>query len=162
MALIEFVAQRFAQESIIITLGLQISAHWIVDFPLFSEEDGRLVTNHHPFTAPIEAHRQWLDDSARILDITGQHYDLVINGVEIGGGSIRIHDSKEQARVLEILGEQMEEMVCCSRTETPLGQPLYSLKPKISEPFTRSAVAWSSTTRRFRLGTGSLRGAADR
>lgn len=88
----------------------KISAHWIVDFPLFSEEDGRLVTNHHPFTAPIEAHRQWLDDSARILDITGQHYDLVINGVEIGGGSIRIHDSKEQARVLEILGEQMEEM----------------------------------------------------
>nr|CDJ93392.1 Aminoacyl-tRNA synthetase domain containing protein [Haemonchus contortus] len=88
----------------------KICAHWIVDFPLFSMEDSQLVSNHHPFTAPIEKHREWLNDEEKFLGITGQHYDLVINGVEIGGGSIRIHDSEEQARVLEILGENTREM----------------------------------------------------
>ncbi|VDO33013.1 unnamed protein product [Haemonchus placei] len=73
-------------------------------------EDSQLISNHHPFTAPIEKHREWLNDEEKTLEITGQHYDLVINGVEIGGGSIRIHDSEEQARVLEILGENTREM----------------------------------------------------
>ncbi|VDM61516.1 unnamed protein product [Angiostrongylus costaricensis] len=90
-----------------------ICAHWIVNFPLFSVEDDKLVATHHPFTAPIEEHKQWLDDSTKISNIVGerrQHYDLVMNGVELGGGSIRIHNSKEQAKVLEILGQDTQEM----------------------------------------------------
>ncbi|CAJ0588992.1 unnamed protein product [Cylicocyclus nassatus] len=88
----------------------KICAHWIVNFPLFSVEDGKVVSSHHPFTAPINEHRKWLDDPKKILEITGQHYDLVLNGVELGGGSIRIHDPEEQAHVLEILGEDTQEM----------------------------------------------------
>ncbi|KAE9417415.1 hypothetical protein Angca_008521, partial [Angiostrongylus cantonensis] len=90
--------------------SFQICAHWIVNFPLFSVEDDKLVATHHPFTAPIEEHKQWLDDSTKISNIVGQHYDLVMNGVELGGGSIRIHNSKEQAKVLEILGQDTQEM----------------------------------------------------
>lgn len=88
----------------------KICAHWIVNFPLFSVEDGRLVATHHPFTAPIEEHQEWLNDTTKISDIVGQHYDLVMNGIELGGGSIRIHNPKEQAKVLEILGQDTQEM----------------------------------------------------
>ncbi|KAK5986079.1 tRNA ligase class II [Trichostrongylus colubriformis] len=88
----------------------QICLHWIVDFPLFSMEDDQLVATHHPFTAPIDSHREWLTDKSKIAKIIGQHYDLVINGVEMGGGSIRIHNSEEQARVLKILQVDTQEM----------------------------------------------------
>ena len=82
---------------------------WVTDFPLF-EQDGDegsgdgLTATHHPFTAPIEedAETLWRGDALRVR---GQHYDLVANGMEIGGGSIRIHDSNMQRHVLdEILG----------------------------------------------------------
>ncbi|KAJ1352807.1 hypothetical protein KIN20_009229 [Parelaphostrongylus tenuis] len=88
----------------------KICAHWIVNFPLFSVEDGKLVATHHPFTAPIDEHQEWLNDVTKIPNVIGQHYDLVVNGVELGGGSIRIHDSKQQAKVLEILGQETQEM----------------------------------------------------
>ncbi|KAL6743954.1 hypothetical protein Aduo_016935 [Ancylostoma duodenale] len=88
----------------------KICAHWIVDFPLFSVEDDKLVSTHHPFTAPVPEHREWLNDPSKIHKITGQHYDLVLNGVELGGGSIRIHNPQEQAHVLKILGEETEEL----------------------------------------------------
>ncbi|VDM70892.1 unnamed protein product, partial [Strongylus vulgaris] len=88
----------------------KICAHWIVDFPLFTVEEGKLSSTHHPFTAPIGEHREWLNNPAKIHEITGQHYDLVMNGVELGGGSIRIHNPGEQAHVLKILGEETEEM----------------------------------------------------
>ncbi|KJH52360.1 aspartate--tRNA ligase [Dictyocaulus viviparus] len=88
----------------------KICAHWIVNFPLFLMEDGKLTATHHPFTAPINEHKHWLNDARKLPEIIGQHYDLVMNGVELGGGSIRIHDANEQAHVLKILGQNIEEM----------------------------------------------------
>lgn len=74
---------------------------WVVDFPLFEEEeDGRITFSHHPFTAPmsIEAMR---DEPETALS---KAYDAVLNGVELGSGSVRIHDPAVQKRVFEILG----------------------------------------------------------
>ncbi|CAI4231575.1 unnamed protein product [Auanema sp. JU1783] len=88
----------------------KITFHWIVDFPLFTVENEKLVSTHHPFTAPIPEHELMLNESENRNSIKGQHYDLVINGVEMGGGSIRIHDPKQQELVLDILGEKSSEM----------------------------------------------------
>lgn len=71
---------------------------WVTEFPLFTFDDqGKLEPNHHPFTAPTE-------DSLHLLDINpllvkGQHYDLVLNGQEVAGGSIRIHDTVLQKKI---------------------------------------------------------------
>lgn len=88
----------------------EVTAHWVVDFPLFSIEEGKLMSTHHPFTAPVDADKGLLYQKDQLLQITGQHYDLVINGVEMGGGSMRIENSDVQRHVLDILGEPMEEM----------------------------------------------------
>lgn len=75
---------------------------WVVDFPLFcDDENGNLESHHHPFTAPIDAHRQLLYSEPR--NVTGQHYDLVLNGNEIAGGSIRIHDPQTQRYIFDQL-----------------------------------------------------------
>ncbi len=85
---------------------------WIVDFPLFEwdEESGRYYAMHHPFTSPKPEDVEFLaTDPGRVR---ANAYDFVCNGVEIGGGSIRIHDSKLQAQMFEILGftpEKAEE-----------------------------------------------------
>ncbi|XP_058506493.1 aspartate--tRNA ligase, mitochondrial [Solea solea] len=75
---------------------------WVVDFPLFlpkEDELEQLESAHHPFTAPLPEHAQLLyTDPHKVL---GQHYDLVLNGCEIGGGSIRIHKASEQLYVLK-------------------------------------------------------------
>lgn len=78
---------------------------WVIDFPLFEydEEEKRWVSMHHPFTSPIG------DLSGNVADIKANAYDLVINGVEIGGGSIRIHNKQLQKKVFEILGFTEEE-----------------------------------------------------
>uniref|UniRef100_A0AAR2IMS6 Aminoacyl-transfer RNA synthetases class-II family profile domain-containing protein n=1 Tax=Pygocentrus nattereri TaxID=42514 RepID=A0AAR2IMS6_PYGNA len=75
---------------------------WVVDFPLFLPKDddpGQLESAHHPFTAPVpeDTHLLYTQPSK----VRGQHYDLVLNGCEIGGGSIRIHNSSQQLYVLE-------------------------------------------------------------
>ncbi|MFP4493408.1 MAG: aspartate--tRNA ligase [Puniceicoccaceae bacterium] len=78
---------------------------WVVDFPLmlFDEEAGRYVATHHPFTAPVEEDVALLDSDPKA--VRGQHYDLVLNGVELGGGSIRIHNPDLQKKVFEdVLG----------------------------------------------------------
>ncbi|ESO93957.1 hypothetical protein LOTGIDRAFT_177302 [Lottia gigantea] len=83
---------------------------WIYDFPLFCpKEDGSgLDSSHHPFTAPVEKDKELLKTDP--LKAKGQHYDLVVNGVEIGGGSMRIHNSELQKFVLdEILKEDSTE-----------------------------------------------------
>lgn len=72
---------------------------WVVDFPLFTVEDGILTSTHHPFTAPTSEDAHLLSKDP--LKVRGQHYDVVINGYEIGGGSIRIHKKNEQLRVLK-------------------------------------------------------------
>jgi aspartyl-tRNA synthetase len=77
---------------------------WVTDFPLFerSEEEARLVSMHHPFTSPHEEDLELLEKEP--LRVRARAYDLVLNGVEIGGGSIRISDLKLQRRVFQVLG----------------------------------------------------------
>ena len=77
---------------------------WVIDFPMFewSEEEGRLMAMHHPFTHPKEEDIPLLDTDPAA--VRADAYDMVVNGVEVGGGSIRIHDAQLQARMFEILG----------------------------------------------------------
>ena len=77
---------------------------WITHFPMFEydETEKRYQALHHPFTAPTESDLDKLETTP--LEVNSRAYDLVLNGVEIGGGSIRIHDSKLQQRVLKCLG----------------------------------------------------------
>lgn len=82
---------------------------WVVDFPLleWSEDDSRWQSLHHPFTAPRDSDEALLDsDPGKVLS---RAYDLVLNGTEIGGGSIRIHRSDLQQKVLNVLGIDNEE-----------------------------------------------------
>ena len=82
---------------------------WVVDFPMFewSEEDQRWFAMHHPFTAPKSEDLGLLEKQAG--EVRAQAYDLVLNGVELGGGSIRIHDLDVQSKVFELLGIDGEE-----------------------------------------------------
>ncbi len=88
------------------------SCLWVVDFPMYewSDEEQRLMAMHHPFTSPKPEDVPLLDtDPAKVR---ANAYDMVINGVEVGGGSIRIHDAKLQQKIFEILGftpEQAQE-----------------------------------------------------
>ena len=77
---------------------------WVVDFPMFewSEEEGRLMAMHHPFTHPKDEDIALLDTNPAA--VRADAYDMVCNGVELGGGSIRIHDANLQAKMFEILG----------------------------------------------------------
>lgn len=77
---------------------------WITDFPLFewSEEEKRLVSMHHPFTSPHESDLGFLEKEP--LKVRARAYDLVLNGFEVGGGSIRIHDIELQRRIFKLLG----------------------------------------------------------
>ena len=77
---------------------------WVVDFPLFewSEEDQRFYAMHHPFTSPKPEDIPLLDTDPGA--VRANAYDMVINGVEVGGGSIRIHDSQLQHKMFELLG----------------------------------------------------------
>jgi aspartyl-tRNA synthetase len=74
---------------------------WVVDFPLmsFDEAEARYVATHHPFTAPVPEDIDFLDSNPKV--VRGQHYDLVLNGTELGGGSIRIHQPALQKKVFE-------------------------------------------------------------
>ena len=77
---------------------------WVVDFPMFewSDEEGRLMAMHHPFTHPKDEDIPLLDTDPAA--VRADAYDMVCNGIEVGGGSIRIHDAQLQAKVFEILG----------------------------------------------------------
>ena len=86
---------------------------WIVDFPLleWSEEDGRFYAMHHPFTAPKPEHLDWFysDKKEDLERVCANAYDFVLNGTELGGGSIRIHEASVQERMFEVLGIGKEE-----------------------------------------------------
>ena len=86
---------------------------WVVDFPLFESvtDLGRHVSAHHPFTMPHEEDWALLDstDSAELLQIRSQAYDLVLNGWELGSGSVRIHRPDIQSRIFELLGIGADE-----------------------------------------------------
>lgn len=76
---------------------------WVVDFPMFEKEDGKTKALHHPFTMPNNV------DKEDIEEITSVAYDVVLNGIELGGGSIRIHKDSIQKRVFELLGISADE-----------------------------------------------------
>lgn len=86
---------------------------WIVDFPLleWSEEDGRFYAMHHPFTAPKPEHEKWFysDKKEDLERVCANAYDFVLNGTELGGGSIRIHNADMQKHMFEVLGIGPEE-----------------------------------------------------
>jgi aspartyl-tRNA synthetase len=87
---------------------------WVTDFPLleFNEDDGRFYAAHHPFTSPnlSDLARFMKDDSKGALEtVRARAYDLVLNGFEIGGGSLRIHDPQVQARMFHVLSISPEE-----------------------------------------------------
>lgn len=76
---------------------------WVVDFPMFEESDGKFSAMHHPFTRPKNI------DEPNLEEIDSIAYDIVLNGVELGGGSIRIHDEITQKKVFKLLGISDEE-----------------------------------------------------
>ena len=81
---------------------------WVTEFPLFTRADedkeflahGRWSSSHHPFTAPMweDIERMY---TGQVEEVRGQHYDLVLNGVEIGGGSVRVHDAAMQEYIFD-------------------------------------------------------------
>jgi len=81
---------------------------WVVDFPMFEVEDGRTKALHHPFTMP-NLEKCDLDNIEDLEDIESVAYDLVLNGTELGGGSIRIHKEEIQSKVFELMGISQEE-----------------------------------------------------
>ena len=86
---------------------------WIVDFPLleWDDETQRFYAMHHPFTAPKPEHEQWFysDKKEDLERVCANAYDFVLNGTELGGGSIRIHKAEVQSRMFEVLGISKED-----------------------------------------------------
>ncbi|WP_446715362.1 amino acid--tRNA ligase-related protein [Caloramator sp. Dgby_cultured_2] len=82
---------------------------WVTEFPLleYDEEEGRYVAMHHPFTSPMDEDIELLETNPE--KVRAKAYDMVLNGEEIGGGSIRIHDTKLQERMFKALGLSMEK-----------------------------------------------------
>jgi aspartyl-tRNA synthetase len=92
-------------------LGLErkgFATLWVVDFPMFSydAEEESWKANHHPFTLPYLAHTDLIETNPGA--VLTHSYDLVMNGLEIGGGTLRIHDADVQMRILERLGHSEE------------------------------------------------------
>ena len=87
----------------------KFSCLWVIDFPMYewSDEEQRLMAMHHPFTSPKPEDIPLLDTNP--ASVRANAYDMVINGVEVGGGSIRIHDAKTQQKIFEILGFTPEQ-----------------------------------------------------
>jgi len=84
---------------------------WVTNFPLLEHdpEENRWVARHHPFTSPIPEHADWLGMPEKYCDIKANAYDMVLNGTEIGGGSIRIYQRDMQEKMFSTLGMSKEE-----------------------------------------------------
>jgi len=80
---------------------------WVVDFPMFEKDEGRVKALHHPFTMPKDADN--IESYEDVEDIESIAYDIVLNGVELGGGSVRIHKPEIQEKVFKLLGISDEE-----------------------------------------------------
>ncbi len=108
-----FASLGFLRREIAGRLGLlddnQYNLLWVIDFPMFEEDDetGELKAMHHPFTCPKLDQIHLLDTDP--VSVKANAYDIVLNGVELGGGSIRIHDKELQSKMFEILGLSKEE-----------------------------------------------------
>jgi aspartyl-tRNA synthetase len=107
-ACLDELRRRLARELDLIPEG-EFAFCWVVDFPLFEHnpETGRPDPRHHPFTSPRPEHLAFLEE--RPYDVLARAYDLVLNGTEIGGGSIRIHRRDVQERVFRLLEIGEEE-----------------------------------------------------
>jgi aspartyl-tRNA synthetase len=88
----------------------ELAFAWVVDFPLFekSETDGTLASSHHPFTRPLDEDMEMLD--ANPEKVRAYAYDLVLNGYEVGGGSLRIFQAELQKKIFEILGVEEKDI----------------------------------------------------
>ena len=112
-AKVVFDSLGFLRREIAKRMGLlddsQYNLLWVVDFPLFEKDDetGALHAMHHPFTSPKIDQLHLLDTNPELVKANA--YDIVLNGVELGGGSIRIHDKDVQAKMFEVLGLTKEE-----------------------------------------------------
>lgn len=112
-AKVVFDSLGFLRRDIAGKLGLlddsQYNLLWVVDFPLYEQDDetGQFKAMHHPFTEPKEEDIPLLDTDP--MKVKANAYDIVLNGVELGGGSIRIHDRELQAKMFEVLGLSKEE-----------------------------------------------------
>ncbi len=94
---------------------------WVIDFPMFEQkEDGSMQAAHHPFTRPNQEDLEMLESDP--MKVRSYAYDIVLNGVELGGGSIRIHEPELQAKMFEVLGLSKEE------TEMKFGHILKAFK----------------------------------
>lgn len=82
---------------------------WVTEFPLFErdEEENRWVAKHHPFTSPMDEDIEYLDSNPG--RVRAKAYDIVLNGYELGGGSIRIHDQELQNKMFNLIGFSDEE-----------------------------------------------------
>jgi len=97
------------REGIIDEVKNQFSFLWVVDFPMFEydEEEQRYIAMHHPFTSPLDEDISKLDNPSQ--NLRAKAYDIVCNGAEVGGGSIRIHDNEVQQQIFKLLGLSNEE-----------------------------------------------------
>ncbi len=88
-----------------------LAFEWVVDFPFFEKtEEGEWTYSHNPFSAAKPEHRQWLLEKKNIGEILTTQYDIVLNGYEVGGGSIRNHTPEALKKVFEILGHTEEQI----------------------------------------------------
>ena len=91
---------------------------WVVDFPFFERTDksdnpnteGDWTFTHNPFSGPVKEHKKWLMEGKNIGEILTTQYDIILNGFEIGGGSIRAHEPEMLKKVLEIIGHKEEDI----------------------------------------------------
>jgi len=156
----EFLGKKFQDKN-------RMEFLWVTDFPLFffNEEEKRLDSNHHPFTAPRPEDIPLLD--SRPLAVMAIAYDLVLNGVEIGGGSKRIHDITLQKKVFQMLNladREIEEKFGFFLTALKFGAPPHLgialgfdrlLMLLTGEDSIREIIAFPKTTSSLCLLTGS-------
>src|SRR5690606_7610198 len=84
---------------------------WVIDFPFFEKaEDGGWTFTHNPFSRAQADHEEWLTKKENVGEILTTQYDVVLNGYEIGGGSIRNHDPEKLLKVFEIMGYERENV----------------------------------------------------
>jgi aspartyl-tRNA synthetase len=149
--------------------GAEKSYHflWVTDFPMFewSEEEGRPVAMHHPFTSPRDEDLERLETEP--LSVRAKAYDLVLNGHEIGGGSIRIHDAGLQKRIFQALGlteAETEEKFGFFLETLPYGTPPHGgiafgfdriVMILAGETSIREVIAFPKTTSGLDLFSGS-------